>query len=188
MTRPRTRSVVARHRPPTRSHNTRDISGSSEFLTWIHTSEEIGQVRDTSTHVTFKDLNSTISPRILVSNAIGRETWKRNSSNDRLKVSSWKLKFLFRVYVYIYIYMYIYMYTYIYIYKSVYMYICIYIYIYMYICIYACIHIYICTCIYMNMFTYIYIYIYVYIYIDMYICLYIYICCIHLCIDTRIYI
>jgi len=40
-------------------------SDSSERLALINTSEELGQARDTSTHVTFNALNSTSSPRIL---------------------------------------------------------------------------------------------------------------------------
>jgi len=39
-------------------------SDSFERLALINTSEEIGQARDTSTHVTFDALNSTSSPRI----------------------------------------------------------------------------------------------------------------------------
>jgi len=44
-----------------------DLSDSSERLALINTSEleEMGQARDTSTHVTFNALNSTSSPRIL---------------------------------------------------------------------------------------------------------------------------
>ena len=40
-------------------------SDSSERLALINTSEEMGQARDTSTHVTFNALNLTSSPRIL---------------------------------------------------------------------------------------------------------------------------
>jgi len=40
-------------------------SDSSERLALINSSEEMGQARDTSTHVTFNALNSTSSPRIL---------------------------------------------------------------------------------------------------------------------------
>ena len=40
-------------------------SDSSERLALINTSEEMGQARDTSTHVTFNALNPTSSPRIL---------------------------------------------------------------------------------------------------------------------------
>jgi len=42
-----------------------DDSDSSQRLALMNTSEEIGQARDTSTHVTFNALNSTSSPRIL---------------------------------------------------------------------------------------------------------------------------
>ena len=40
-------------------------SDSSEHLTWMNTSEEMGQGEDTSTHVTFNVLNSTLAPRLL---------------------------------------------------------------------------------------------------------------------------
>ena len=40
-------------------------SDSSERSALINTSEEMGQARDTSTHVTFNALNSSSSPRIL---------------------------------------------------------------------------------------------------------------------------
>ena len=40
-------------------------SDSSERSALINTSEEMGQARDTSTHVIFNALNSTSSPRIL---------------------------------------------------------------------------------------------------------------------------
>ena len=40
-------------------------SDSSERSALINTSEEMGQARDTSTHVPFNALNSTSSPRIL---------------------------------------------------------------------------------------------------------------------------
>ena len=41
------------------------VSDSSERLAWMNTSEEMGQGRDTSIHVTFNVLNSTLAPRLL---------------------------------------------------------------------------------------------------------------------------
>ena len=41
------------------------VSDSSERSALINTSEEMGQARDTSTHVTFNAVNSTSSLRIL---------------------------------------------------------------------------------------------------------------------------
>ena len=48
-----------------RKESKRWASDSSERLALINTSEEMGQARDTSTHVTFNALNSTSSPRVL---------------------------------------------------------------------------------------------------------------------------
>jgi len=56
-------------------------SDSSERLALMHKSEEMGQARDTSTHVTCNALNSTSSPRILDSLFMlfnGREGGKKN--------------------------------------------------------------------------------------------------------------
>jgi len=53
----------------------------------MHNSEEMGQARDTGTHVTFNALNSTSSSRILDSLFMlfnGREGGKKESSNLRL--------------------------------------------------------------------------------------------------------
>ena len=64
-----------------------DLSDSSERLELINKSEEMGHVRDTSTHVTFNTLNSTSWPRILNSLFIlfeRREGEKKESSNVRL--------------------------------------------------------------------------------------------------------
>jgi len=63
-------------------------SDFSERLASMNTSEEMGQARDTSTHVTFNALNSTSSPRILNSLFTlfnGREDGKKESSNLRLE-------------------------------------------------------------------------------------------------------
>jgi len=73
-------------------------SDSSERLALMNTLKEMGQARDTSTHVTFNALNSTSSPRILdsllCSSMDAREEKKIFKSSVRNKTS--KLNFLVR--------------------------------------------------------------------------------------------
>jgi len=58
--------TVSKHHVSDRNQSDRGKSSdSSERLALMNTLEEMGQARDTSTHVTFNALNSTSSPRIL---------------------------------------------------------------------------------------------------------------------------
>jgi len=83
-----------------------DYSDSSERLALLNTSEEMGQARDTSAHVTFNVLNLTSSPQILDSHFLSfflysyATQWKwgrkKRIFKSAVRNKNSKLKFLIR--------------------------------------------------------------------------------------------